>query len=155
MSESQGESGADAQRPPEVTTLLGQGSAFSGKLNFDGAVRIDGHFSGEIESDGTLVVGAAAEIEADITVRNVLIQGKVVGNVTAEESIEIHAPARVNGTLTCPELSIEKGVLFDGSCDMSKKAGAPAVAKASAKATATKGAAESEKKASGGDQMVE
>lgn len=104
-----------------ITTLLGQGSEFSGKLTFEGTVRIDGRFSGEIYSEGTLVVGKGAEISADITVKRLLVKGAVEGNLTAEESIEIHSPARVRGKLVCPELEIQKGVRFDGSCEMSDK----------------------------------
>lgn len=104
----------------QITTLLGQGSEFSGKLNFEGTVRIDGRFSGEIFSEGTLVVGEGAEISADITVTRLLVQGVVEGNLTAKEAIEIHAPARVRGKLVCPELEIQKGVRFDGSCEMTE-----------------------------------
>jgi len=104
-----------------ITTLLGRGSEFSGKLTFEGTVRIDGRFSGEIFSEGTLVVGEGAEISADIAVKKLLVKGMVEGNLTAEESIEIHTPARVKGKLVCPELEIQKGVRFDGSCEMSEK----------------------------------
>lgn len=104
----------------EISTLLGKGSEFAGKLTFEGTVRIDGKFSGEIFSEGTLVVGAGAELEADINVRSVLIQGSVIGNVAAVECVEIHAPGRVHGTLKCPQLLIQKGVVFDGTCQMSE-----------------------------------
>ena len=104
-----------------ITTLLGRGSEFSGKLTFEGTVRIDGRFSGEIFSEGTLVVGEGAEISADIAVKRLLVKGVVEGNLTAEESIEIHTPGRVRGKLACPELEIQKGVRFDGSCEMSEK----------------------------------
>ena len=50
---------------PEITTILGKGSAFDGKLTFEGAVRIDGEFSGEIRTDGTLIVGETAEVKAE------------------------------------------------------------------------------------------
>jgi cytoskeletal protein CcmA (bactofilin family) len=124
MTQSEVQTLPTSERPAEeVTTLLGQGSEFSGKLTFEGAVRIDGKFAGEIFSEGTLVVGAGAEIQADIEVRRILIQGRVNGNVTAAEEIEIHAPARVEGKLICPQLYIEKGVLFDGSCEMSSAGG--------------------------------
>jgi cytoskeletal protein CcmA (bactofilin family) len=103
-----------------IATLLGRGSEFSGKLTFEGTVRIDGRFSGEIFSEGTLVVGEGAEISADIAVKKLLVKGVVEGNLTAQESIEIHTPARVRGKLTCPELEIQKGVHFDGSCEMSE-----------------------------------
>lgn len=111
---------ATGQRPEEIiSTLLGKGSEFSGKLSFEGAVRIDGRFSGEITADGLLVVGAEAEVTADLTVRHLVIQGRVEGSCTAAELIELHAPARVKGKLVTPQLSIERGVRFDGTCDMS------------------------------------
>jgi cytoskeletal protein CcmA (bactofilin family) len=44
----------------------------------------------------------------------VIIQGTVVGNITAKRSIEIHAPGRVKGDLHTPSLQIDKGVIFEG-----------------------------------------
>src|SRR5678815_5487156 len=98
----------------EITTLLGRGSAFEGKLTFEGSVRIDGRFKGEVFSDDTLVIGEGALVEAEIDVGEVIIQGAVVGNVTARRSIEIHAPGRVKGDLHTPMLQIDKGVVFEG-----------------------------------------
>jgi cytoskeletal protein CcmA (bactofilin family) len=110
---------APGQRLEEISSLLGKGSEFSGKLSFEGAVRIDGRFSGEITAEGLLVVGAEAEVTANLTVRHLVVQGRVEGNCTASQLIELHAPARVKGKLVTPQLSVEKGVRFDGTCDMS------------------------------------
>lgn len=106
----------------EITTLLGQGAAFEGKLTFEGTVRIDGKFKGEVFSEDTLVVGEGAVIEASIDVGDVIIQGTVIGNVKARRSIEIHAPGRVEGDLHTPQLQIDKGVVFDGRAFMKASA---------------------------------
>ena len=98
----------------EITTLLGRGASFEGKLTFDGTVRIDGRFKGEVFSDDTLVIGEGAVVEAEIEIGEVIIQGTVVGNVKAKRSIEIHAPGRVKGDLHTPTLQIDKGVIFEG-----------------------------------------
>src|SRR5882757_4617712 len=98
----------------EITTLLGRGAAFEGKLTFDGTVRIDGRFKGEVFSDDVLVIGEGAHVEAEIDIGEVIIQGTVVGNIKAKRSIEIHAPGRVKGDLTTPTLQIDKGVIFEG-----------------------------------------
>jgi cytoskeletal protein CcmA (bactofilin family) len=100
--------------PGEITTLLGKGSSFEGKLTFEGTVRIDGKFKGEVFSDDVLVIGDGATVEASIDVGEVIIQGTVVGNVIAKRSIEIHAPGRVKGDLHTPSLQIDKGVIFEG-----------------------------------------
>ena len=101
-----------------ITTILGKGSAFEGKLTFEGTVRIDGRFVGEISTDGTLIVGESAEVEADIAAANVVIKGQVQGNVRASESLAIQAPAKVTGNLATPKLEIQAGSFFQGACQM-------------------------------------
>jgi cytoskeletal protein CcmA (bactofilin family) len=98
----------------EITTLLGRGATFEGKLTFEGTVRIDGRFKGEVFSDDTLVIGEGAIVEAQIDIGEVIIQGTVIGNIVAKRSIEIHAPGRVKGDLHTPSLQIDKGVVFEG-----------------------------------------
>lgn len=98
----------------EINTLLGRGSEFEGKLTFEGTVRIDGRLKGEVFSDDILVIGEGAHVEAEIDIGEIIIQGTVVGNIRAKRGIEIHAPGRVKGDLTTPELQIDKGVIFEG-----------------------------------------
>jgi cytoskeletal protein CcmA (bactofilin family) len=116
----------------EITTLLGRGATFEGKLTFEGTVRIDGRFKGEVFSEDTLVIGEGAIVEAQIDIGEVIIQGTVVGNIVAKRSIEIHAPGRVKGDLHTPQLQIDKGVVFEGRSFMeaatSQRPSAPAAA---------------------------
>jgi cytoskeletal protein CcmA (bactofilin family) len=105
----------------EITALLGRGTSFEGKLHFEGRVRIDGAFKGEIQSDDTLILGDGAEVEADIVVATVIVRGGTLrGNVRAKTAIEIHAPAKVVGDLHSPSLFIDRGVEFQGTCKMSE-----------------------------------
>lgn len=102
----------------DVHTILGPESTFEGKLVFEGTVRIDGNFKGEVRTDGILVVGQTAKIEAQIFVGNIVINGEVVGDITAKHLVEIHAPATVRGNITTPQLMIAKGVIFEGTSKM-------------------------------------
>ena len=102
----------------EVTTLLGRGSEFEGKLTFEGTVRIDGKLSGEIFTDDVLIIGEGADVKAEINVGSIIIEGSVQGNITAKRSVEIRTPGRVRGNITTPSLYVEKGVIFDGNCQM-------------------------------------
>ena len=110
----------------DVTTLLGRGSEFEGKLSFEGTVRIDGKLTGEIFTDDVLIVGEGAEVKAEIHVGAIVIEGSVHGNIHAKRSVEIHTPGRVNGNISTPSLYIERGVLFDGNCQMESSASAAA-----------------------------
>ena len=102
----------------DVHTILGPESAFEGKLVFDGTVRIDGRFKGEIKTDNVLVIGQGGRVEATINVGSIIINGEVQGDVTAKHSVEIHAPGKLRGNVTTPQLMIAKGVIFEGSCHM-------------------------------------
>lgn len=109
----------DALPATEITALLGRGTRFEGKLYFEGRVRIDGIFKGEIKSTDTLIVGDGAEIHAEIDVATVIVRGGVVhGNVRASQAIEIHSPGKLVGNIISPSLFIERGVEFQGSCRM-------------------------------------
>ncbi|HVR88596.1 MAG TPA: polymer-forming cytoskeletal protein [Candidatus Limnocylindria bacterium] len=101
-----------------LNALLGRGSEFDGKLNFEGTVRIDGTFTGEITTNDMLVIGEGAKVAADITCGSVVVNGEVTGNIKASESVELHKPARVKGDITTPSLVVDKGVVFDGSSKM-------------------------------------
>src|ERR1700691_4970750 len=110
----------DQQLPAtEITALLGRGTQCEGKLHFEGRVRIDGVFKGQIQTDDTLVIGEGAEVQAEIDVATVIVRGGVVhGNVRAKTSIEVHAPGKIVGNLHSPSLFIDRGVEFHGTCRM-------------------------------------
>jgi cytoskeletal protein CcmA (bactofilin family) len=108
-----------ANTSAEVNALLGRGSEFEGKLTFEGTVRIDGKFTGEVHSEDTLIIGEGARVNAEISVANVVVYGDVIGNITATNAVELHTPARVKGNITAPQLVVETGVVFDGNCQMS------------------------------------
>jgi cytoskeletal protein CcmA (bactofilin family) len=110
---------AQSERPQgEITTLLGRGSEFEGKLTFEGTVRIDGKLSGEIFSEDVLVIGEGAQVNAEIDVGVIIVEGNVTGNIHAKRAVELHAPARVKGNIETPSLYIDKGVIFEGFSKM-------------------------------------
>src|SRR2546427_8621728 len=102
----------------ELNALLGRGSQFEGKLAFEGKVRIDGNFTGEISTNDMLVIGDGAKVSAEISCGTVVVEGEVGGNIKATSAVELHRPAKVHGDITTPSLMIEKGVVFEGHTKM-------------------------------------
>jgi cytoskeletal protein CcmA (bactofilin family) len=102
----------------EVNTILGRGTEFEGKLTFEGTVRIDGKFSGEIFTNDVLIIGEGAEVRAEIDVATVIVRGHVHGNIRAKHGVELRTPGRVKGNIATPALIIDKGVIFEGQCQM-------------------------------------
>ena len=101
-----------------TSAFLGKGSRVTGKLNFEGPVRIEGQIEGEISAQDTLTIGESAVVNAQITGSTVIIHGRVTGDVTARKRLEIRAPGRVMGNITSPSLVIHEGVVFEGQCTM-------------------------------------
>jgi cytoskeletal protein CcmA (bactofilin family) len=105
-----------------ISTFIGTKSNIDGDLVFEGTVRVDGEFKGKItSSEGTLIIGEPAQVEADIDVGLAVIMGKVAGTVQAKKRIEIYKPARVTGDLQSPVISMDAGVTFNGNCAMGPK----------------------------------
>src|SRR3970040_1858844 len=102
------------KEPPRRTesglvASLHKGSRVSGQLNFQGDARIDVSVDGEIQCQGRLVIGEGAEVRAKISSKTVVIHGRVEGNVTAKEKIDLVAPARLYGNIVTPRLTITEG----------------------------------------------
>ena len=102
--------------------FLDKGSHLKGELVFEETFRIDGRFEGKIPSGSELILGDSAEVEAEIHVDRVSINGAFRGTIQAKERVEIHPRARVTGDIETAVLSIEEGAFFQGSCRMAADA---------------------------------
>jgi cytoskeletal protein CcmA (bactofilin family) len=107
----------------EVRAFMGKGTEFIGKLIFNGAVRIDGDFQGEVYGQGSLVIGEGALVKANIAVNNVYIGGDVHGNIDVKEKINIHSTGKFYGDVRTPVFIMEEGAFFDGRSHMAEAAG--------------------------------
>lgn len=112
----------------DVIALLGKGSSFEGKLTFEGTVRIDGAFTGEVFSEDTLVIGEGAQVRAEVDVGTLVLQGNLYGNVRASALVDLRAPGRLEGNIVAPAVMMEKGVCFEGACTMGTAGAAARVA---------------------------
>lgn len=105
-----------------MSGILAAGSRFEGDIVFDGILRIDGCVRGKItsqtEKPSILIISEHAMIEADIIVDIVIISGQVLGNVFAQDRIELSSPGRLEGKIYTFDLVIDDNALFQGECTM-------------------------------------
>jgi cytoskeletal protein CcmA (bactofilin family) len=106
------------KKKDQVIAFLGKGTEFEGKLTFHGITRIDGHFKGDILTDGHLIVSEQGLVEADVHASSIIISGEVHGNISADQRVDIHAPAKVFGDIQAPSVVIDEGVIFEGRTRM-------------------------------------
>jgi cytoskeletal protein CcmA (bactofilin family) len=121
-----------APPPPQAHLTLGRGVRLEGKLSFSGTVRVDATFQGSIVTDGVLVVGEGAKVDAEISCGSVVVEGEVNGNIVASSAVELRPTSRLHGDVETPSLSIERGALFEGASRRPRSAGAPRASKAAA-----------------------
>ncbi|MEO8633012.1 MAG: polymer-forming cytoskeletal protein [Chloroflexota bacterium] len=105
-----------------LNAMLGAGSVFEGKLHFEGQVRIDGTFTGEITTTDLLVIGEGAKVSATINCGSVEVKGNITGNINASESIVLRATAHVEADIYAPSLVVDKGAVFEGNTRMTSGA---------------------------------
>lgn len=106
--------------PPQkrIDCLIGAGTTVSGDVTFTGGLRVDGTVRGNITTvngeAGTLVVSESARIEGEIDVSHVVINGSVVGPVTANDFLELQPKARVIGDIEYRTLEMHLGAVVQG-----------------------------------------
>ena len=85
-----------------------------GSLAFDGNLEFNGHFEGEIISGGTLMIGADAILKGDIQAYKVILHGKMHGNISATESVEVCDQAQLFGDVRTGKFIVAEGANFCG-----------------------------------------
>ncbi|TKB74365.1 MAG: polymer-forming cytoskeletal protein [Nitrospira sp.] len=103
-----------------IVAFIGTGVEFKGAISYNGTVRIDGFLDGEIHTEGTLLVGEEAVITAKVRAGTIVCMGKITGDVVAMTKVKLMAPAVLNGGVKTPMLSIEDGVSFNGTLQMTQ-----------------------------------
>ena len=100
------------------STIIGESILISGSLNGDEDLTVRGRVEGTLTLTKTLVVEPTGIVKAEVQVKNCVIAGAVVGNVTATESVEITKEGRMVGDIAAPRVIIVDGASFRGRIDM-------------------------------------
>jgi len=102
----------------DTLCILGNGSHWSGLLEFEGTARIDSEFTGDIRTSGQLIVGPDARITGTLSVGELEVFGVVDGKVQAERKIVLRNNSSLKGEVVTPRLITDEGALFSGKIHM-------------------------------------
>ena len=105
----------------DITTVVADDLEIRGTIKFKSSVMLKGVFEGEIQSEGLLVVGPTAKVTATITTKTLISHGEITGNVVANEQVTLKSTSLHNGDISTPNIIIENGSVFNGSCAMRAK----------------------------------
>jgi cytoskeletal protein CcmA (bactofilin family) len=114
-------------KAPKVSTVIGRGTTISGQVEFAGGLHLDGiikgNVSGEADTRSTLTVSEQGTVEGDVRVDNLILNGTVVGDVYANERVELATNARVSGTVYYRLLEMAMGAEVNGQLVHSEEKG--------------------------------
>jgi cytoskeletal protein CcmA (bactofilin family) len=102
----------------QIDSLIGAGTTIEGNLNFSGGLRIDGQINGNVVAiqgkPSTLVLSEHAQVNGEVNVTHLVINGSISGPVFASEYMELQSKAKVNGDVHYTTLEIQLGAIVDG-----------------------------------------
>jgi excisionase family DNA binding protein len=105
------------QKPLEIDATMTGTLSFKDRVN----LQINGRFEGRLDFKGTLTIGKNAEVKAEIKGDNIIVAGKLKGDIKASERVVVLSSAVLEGNISTPRLSIEEGAIFEGNSQMVAK----------------------------------
>jgi len=109
------------ERTMEKIVNIGQSVQIKGELTGNEDLTIDGHVDGKIlVKDHSLTIGANGKITAEVHAKTIVVVGQVIGNITADDKVEIAPSGSVEGDIRAPRVAISDGARFKGSIDMER-----------------------------------
>jgi cytoskeletal protein CcmA (bactofilin family) len=100
-------------------SIIGDGSTYTGKMNIQGTLRVNGTYEGEMLKIDQLYIGPNGKVRSNVKAHNIFIEGILIGNIQAEVRVVLQSTARVLGEIKTPEIIIQNGVILEGKCTVS------------------------------------
>ena len=110
------------EKSGELSTILGKGSVFEGKLKVEHTLRIDGKFTGDINTTDTLIVGKEGVVDGNVEAKMLIVGGTLKGTAKIKDKIVLETKSEFQGEMKTTRLVIDEGATFDGRCSMKQGA---------------------------------
>ncbi len=116
------------EKSGELSTILGKGSVFEGKLNVEHTLRVDGKFTGDITTTDTLIIGKEGNVNGNVKAKMLIVGGKLSGTAEIKDKLVLESKSEFHGEMKTSKLVIDEGAIFDGRCSMKYEPGKPTAA---------------------------
>ena len=108
----------DSKAMGRVDTIIGQDTSLRGSYNSKNSIRVDGEIYGNVTSEDGIIIGDKGMVRGNLVAKTVVIGGKVKGNITAFQRLELQSSAQIEGDISTPVFVVEEGAIFEGNCQM-------------------------------------
>ena len=116
-----GAKGASEESKKAVRTVLGVGCSVQGKLVCTGPTRLDGNVNGALVADEFLLIDRNSTVVADLNVTELVVRGKVKGNIKAKKRVTLEGSAKVEGDIETPSINISDGAQVMGKVNVTRR----------------------------------
>lgn len=103
-----------ASHQKKLESIIGVNSDFIGEMNVSGTLRVDGMVHGKLNAD-CVIISETAMVKGDIKAKAIIVGGKVEGNLTGEEIIEIKSKGKVLGEICTHKFFVIEGGVLNGT----------------------------------------
>jgi cytoskeletal protein CcmA (bactofilin family) len=117
-SQEQSSSSSSSRSQQRRITHVAPGSRIQGQLSGPTELLVEGEVEGEIRVDATVMIGTEGVVQGPVTAHVVRIGGRVFGNVTASDRVEVAPSGSVEGDIAAPRIIIAEGAFFKGRVEM-------------------------------------
>lgn len=111
---------SNPRSPAQRGTYLAEGSHFEGRLNLRGPSVVACILVGDIEADDMVIIEETADIRGNIRAANVIVKGRVIGDIYAQDGVEVAATGKFEGVINAPKAKVIEGAEMCGSVNISK-----------------------------------
>ncbi len=111
----------------DIDTVFADDVEFEGELVFQEPVLVKGVLKGKLQSSADVYISEQATVEAEVAADVVSVKGRLNGDIFARRKLELFSTGRVGGTLRTPDLIVQSGALFNGTCRMDGNLSSPAL----------------------------
>ena len=108
----------DSKPSSNSATLISTGTTLQGDVKSDNDLRIDGTIHGNVSSSSKIIIGPTGFVEGNVEGQNADITGKIVGNITVSELLQLRGQCNVNGNINANKLQVDPTAVFNGQCQM-------------------------------------
>jgi cytoskeletal protein CcmA (bactofilin family) len=108
----------EKEAKPMANTVIGSSIVVDGEITGEEAITILGTVKGKVTTAAGVVVESGATVEADVEGQTVTVSGKLTGNVTAREKLELKPESKMVGNAKAPRIVVADGATFKGNVDM-------------------------------------
>ena len=105
-----------------IESLISQGVEIKGQIFAQGSMRIDGSIEGQLDVKGDILIGEKGKVKGGVKAENIILGGKIEGDVIARGRFELTSTGSINGDVACATITVEEGGLLDGNFKMAKNA---------------------------------